>query len=272
MNPERPQRSRGEQSRGIWGEHALNDGETRSFEIGPLTLHCRAAGKDIWVASQYSEEQYSRPGLREGAGPQDWNRWALSHESRRIRLSPALPELPVVVKPESPFHLAPQAEARIYVRVAMSVRIESIGPRNEKLIESPTAILSKTWWGSFTGGEMAYWITSSARRKAEVDPERWFMAICPMRVVNGSDHHLAIEKFLAHTAGLSLYRDGQGQIWASLANIRYRGGMHFSQIDVSDGPPEECGDGKEIAPPRHPATRSIIGKTFGSILEWAGFD
>lgn len=260
------------QSRDLWKSHQLDDGETRAFEAGPLTLHVRATASDIWIAPQYSDDQYRMPAVSRdaSAGPADWKRWAFTQPIRAIRLSPALPELPVVVKPESKFHLAPHANATVYVRVAMSVKIEALGIRDVSLMEAPTAILSKTWWGSFTGGEMAYWIASSAGRRIEVDPERWFLAICPMNVVNESEAHLPMEKILVHTGGLSLYSDADGQIWSSLAKIHYRGGTQFTQIEVQDGPPKECAGGKQVAPPRHPATRSIIGKTFGGILNWAG--
>jgi hypothetical protein len=170
------------------------------------------------------------------------------------------------------FRLVPQSEARIYVRVPLWVKVEVAGAKERKVVETPTTILSKTWWGSFSGGELGYWIRSSARREPLVDPERWFLAICPMRIVNAADEELNVEKIMLCVAGLTLYRDEGGQIWSSLSNIRYRGGVQFTQIDVANGAPQECREGREVAPPRQPAKRSLVGKTFGELLEWAKWE
>lgn len=254
-----------------WGEFPLPLEVSSRWEFGPLQLWCKIVHNDFWVTYQHQE-------LEKGAGRQNsieppeevcWSRWPLKGAYERIRVSPLFPGLPVVVKPESPFILTPQAKTKVYVRCPLWIRLELVGKPNLTIEEVPTVVLSKTWFGEFTDGELCYWISSAARSQIETDPDRLFMAICPIHISNQSKEELIVEKICLRVGRLSLF-DSKGQLWAGETRIAYDGSSNFSLVETTQKSPIEAGGGKLIAPPRNPASKNFAEKTFASLKSLPG--
>lgn len=276
-----------------WGEHPAPP-ETTPFTLGPLTLWASVQQNDLWVTfrqtdptaqdktaraeaaeTEAAETEASReeetaqpspPVLTEDA---DWKRWALTGEKVRIRFTPEFPDRSVIVKPEYPFNLSPQAEARIYVHCPVWCKVEMVGERTTLITEIPTVVLSNTWFGTFTSGELCYWLSSKARRGMEgVEPTPHLVA-CPVHIRNRSQEELPIEKICLRVRTLSIYRDHE-RMWADESTVTYRGGAEFSRIEVAGVPPREAAQASLLSPPRDPGTRSLIGKTFSTIKDIGG--
>lgn len=254
----------------IWGEHELAKTKIRSFAIGDLQLWCKQKKNEIHIATLRGSS--NEESLSQSENPPEnvtWSRWALKKEHSKIRISPIFPDRPIVVKLESQLKINLKAQAKIYLRVPIWLKIELANRDATALVELPTVTLSNTWFGTFADGELCYWITSGARQEIEPDPDRPFMAICPIVLINNSERDLVVEKICLRVTNLSLFFD-ETQLWADETRITYKGEEATSQIDFSARPPLEAPQARLLSLARIPVKRGIVAQTFASLKDFAG--
>lgn len=285
----------------VWSERSLTGefGE-RDFSVGPLRLRLRRTGDEIWLAHA-RERDSLLPGRRPeppartpagtggeeedgGAGPpspeapeapaapetEEWTRWAVPDGSAVLRLSPAFPDRPLVVEPEQAFHLLRGARARIYIRVPLWVRVELLGRHETVLTEVPTTLLSDTWFGDPTEGELAYFLPTSARRTISPELFEAHRVICPLHLSNPSGDDLLVQKIALRVAHLSLYRSAE-ELWSGETRVQYQGDAVGSTLRMAGGPPQEAPDAERLAEPRTPLDRSLTARTFARLKHMPGF-
>jgi hypothetical protein len=251
-----------------WGTHPMPGEKPVCFNFGPLHLWCKRTLDEIWIAHQHLKTESIGQTSGESAEPPgdlNWQRWSFTKSVNQIQLLPAFPDLPVVLKPDSPFYLTRNTSTKIYVRVPLWVRVllgETI------ITEIPTMILSKTWFGNFVEGEICYWISSSARKKLDPDLARPYLAICPIRIVNRSDDELLVDKICHQVKQLMLFLY-ENQLWSNETKIQFRGKNDVSEIESKRKPPSEMPRAKLFANSRSEGEKSFTAKTFESILEIA---
>lgn len=234
-----------------WGEHRLEPGEPVSVELGPLVLRARSTGDEVWLSHAPGDRHRAGGGWDAPAGGDEWIRWPVVEPVDRLRLAPRFPPRPVVAEPDRSFRLLPRARARIFVRVPLWVGVEAAAGGPHPLTEVPSVVLSDTWWGGYTEGELCYWLRTSARRRVPPEVHRPHLAVCPLELHNRSDRELPVERIVLRVAHLSLFaRDGH--LWADATRVRYRGHDEPSEIEVSGAVPEEAPDAVRVADPREP--------------------
>ena len=185
---------------------------------------------------------------------------------------PVLPDRALVVKPDHPFTLTRRARARVYMRVPAWVRVEAVeegGGRPVRLAEVPTSPLSDTWWGDFLDGEMAYWLTTKARRALTPDLFAPWVIMAVLQLDNHSEDDLLVEKLLMRVEHLSVY-EKEGRLWAEEVRVEYHGEAEGSDIHMDDHPPDEAKGAREITPPRT-QSRSFRARTFARLRALSGF-
>lgn len=257
-----------------WGRHGLDAGETLTLEVGPLALWVRSTADEIWVA--HAPGDWTRTGRRSSReapsppGPEDWSRWPVAGGADEVSLSPVFPARPVVVEPEHSFRLLPRAEARVFVRVPLWARLTLPSSDGRTLTEVPTVVLSDTWWGDPTEGELCYWLATTARREVPADVFAPHLAVCPLRLSNRSDDELPVGKIVLRVAHLSIFGEGD-HLWADETRVRYRGVDEGSHVDVAGTRPREAGEAVEVAAPRQPPpSRGFRARTFSRLMGLSG--
>jgi hypothetical protein len=240
---------------GPWGDLDLCAGASRSVDFGTLRMVLRRTDREIWLQSRRAPDLDSEDSW-------EWSRWAVPPDAR-VSLRPAAPDRPVVVSHEHPFHLPVRGQARVYVRIPLSVQVLVTSPELGELLiaDEPSLVLSDTWWGTVIEGELAYWLETSAR--AEVS-ERLFvrhLAMCPFQLENVAQEVLHIERFAVRVLHLSLF-SWQGQTWTDEVRVRYQGTAEGSAIDFSGQAPPEAPDAPLVASPRKPIRKGFQARTF----------
>lgn len=260
-----------------WGKRTLRSGERVTLELGPLAVWARTRGDEVWLAHRPGDWTRHRKDAApttddrpRSPGDEDWVRWPVPDGSGELALSPVFPPRTVVVEPELSFRLVPGATARVYVRVPLWARVEAVGGETRRLSDLPSVVLSDTWWGSVTEGELCYWLRTTARR--EVRPEVFapHVAVCPLQLSNRADEELPVEKIALRVAHLSLFSD-EGRFWADETRVRYRGVEQGSDVDVSGRPPSEAPDAIRVTEPREaPPSRGLRTRTFARLRSLPG--
>lgn len=251
-----------------WGRLELPVETTLRHRIGPRDHWFAFRDREIQVASAPVPEGEATPTPEPPEGV-EWARWAVPGEGRSVVLRPTLPNRSVVLQPELPFSLLPRAEARIYVRIPLWIRVEMADPERSLLSEVPTVDLSDTWWGSFLEGDLCYWLPTHARREMRAELIQPYLAICPLLLVNRSGTDLRVEKLAFRVAHLSLFAH-RGGLWADESVVRYQGEAEGSQIEITGKPPPEASGAIRVADPRIPVSRGFTARTFARLLAFPG--
>lgn len=257
-----------------WGSHSVPDDGRLDVSVGPLRLRIRLSADEVRLAhasgdwARRTDDDAEEVGAP-AADDADWIRWPLSGRPERIELRPVFPDRSLVLAPEASFRLLPGTRARIYVRVPLWVALE-LRPGERRLVEVPTVILSDTWWGSFTEGELCYWLPTSARRQVQAGTSSPYQVICPLALSNRADEELNVEKVALRVEHLSVFT-AEGRFWADETRVRYRGEDSGSEISVAGRAPEEASDAVRVSPPRtRPPSRAVHARTFARLKALSG--
>lgn len=244
----------------LWGEYPIPGERPVLWQIGPLHLWCKSLDNELWIASRRADgvgETSIDPDRENGL---DWSRWALDHPYKTLHLVPVFPDRPVVIKPDVPFRLRKDGgRATVYVPVPLWIKIDlSDGNGQTTLIEIPTVCFSDTWCGSYTHGELCYWISSYAEGTLNIEELPFHVAACPIRMKNGSNSDLLIDKLCLYVENLSLF-EREGKLMADETKIDFQEGSEVSQVEVTGKEP--IPNAKLIAAPRNIQRRSFSARS-----------
>lgn len=247
----------------VWGVIDLDVGSEAERTLGDLTVRVRRTPEEVWVHGAY--------GAPEPPANEDWTRWAVQRGDATA-LRPALPDRLVVVSPEQPFILPPHGWAHVFVRIPLFVALASVAEDGHETVLSryPAMVLSDTWWGSFTDGELAYWLTTKARRVVSPEIFGYHLAVCPLRLANESGDALPVEHFAVRVAHLTLFGRGSA-LWTDEVLVRYEGAEEGSEIRYTGRVPDVAGDVAPIAGPREAPPRGLTALTFGRFRALSGW-
>lgn len=238
-----------------WGERTISS--PFECELGDNLLRIKRVGDEVWIGTRFTSKLAEYVDHR----VVEWSRWVAKRQLDRLQIVPLMPDKSVVVTPESPFSLLPEAQARVFVRIPVWAGIAEAPGAEEYIQQIPSMILSNTWFGTPIEGEMCYWISSSVRRDIRFKHPGKHLVICPIQMRNKSREQLHVEKICLRVRWLSLYQNGE-DLWANDTRISFRGSEDASQVTVASGPPVEVPEAKLITRPRSELRRGFTIRTF----------
>lgn len=249
-----------------WGRHSLELGSEHTVDVGPLRFFFRGASNEMQVA-------WTRDSGEEVRGQEhssDWQRWAVADTPEAAALRPAFPALPLVVAPETPFHLTPRASARIYVRIPAVAVFELDDGLETPLLDVPTQLMSNTWFGTPIDGELCLWLPTAAKRELSIEPLQPHLVTCPVQIENRSEEPLEVEKIAVRVEHLSIFTTGSA-LWADETRATYLADDEGSSLDMSGVAPREAHDAVLFTPARVPMTRGFRARTFARLKSLSRF-
>jgi hypothetical protein len=238
-----------------WGALSVDIDEEQDFSIGDVALRVRRTPEDWRVMVEGSP--VTDPGIN--------GRWTVvrAREQTGIRILPATPDLPVVLKPEEPIALTPRATAQYDIVLPLWIRIFPCKEKNDSpvggdLLDIPTQLVRRTWFGTDEAGEVAYgWKFSGTRRYVRTaDTFR-----VPLRIKNESDSILWFERMLLRVVHLNLYQI-EGRLVSDDVTVAFRGAEQFSQVTYGSGKTQKPSRAHPIAVHRQSVSSDIIRKSF----------
>lgn len=241
-----------------WGHFTVSEYEAVHRVVGDLAVHLRIERGALVVGID------APPGPLTGFGPTREERWAAPGAATSVEVVPALPDRPVVVGVRNPFRLAPGAETRLQVHLPVWAQIHLEDAERTLLTEVPSAVLSPTWWGGKTRGELAYWLPAEVEHaEADIRAAAPTRAVCVLRIANRSTRVLEVDRLAIRAPQHSLFRTGRGFV-TDEARIVYLGDADAA-VDVSGAAPAHEPDAPRVQGPRLLLPRGLRALTFAHL-------
>lgn len=246
-----------------WGKYSPEGGSDQTIEIGPLKIYLQWVSNEIWVAFKYS----NWPAMPDDeiVGELKWSRWALQSEKDEIEIVPTLSQLPLLLKPDDPYRILPNAQTRIYARIPLWVHLRTVKDQIS-LIDIPTVVQSNTWFGSTIDGELCLSHASRVRRFLTDDFFLPHLVSCTIQIRNASVTDLQFDKICLRPDRMSIYTHN-GHLWSDETNVIYRGVGAEGDVNVSGKPPIEVKDAKLIGKPRVSKSTNLAVRTFSLLRD-----
>lgn len=183
-------------------------------------------------------------------------------KDQTVFLEPALPELPIVVKPEDELSIIPGNKLEVLLDIPLLLAV-TFGPQGKRttIWEYPYTELSQSFFGNPDSGELCYSIVNSLSKTFKDYRPKDNTALCPLTIINKSNQILNFERMILRGPYLTLYF-GADQIFTSPVTITFKGAEQTSQVVIKKRPPEESPAMKIASYPRKKEEKSVLKKSF----------
>jgi hypothetical protein len=243
-----------------WDPIVCPAGEELLRQLGPLTLRVRRQDDEWHAALSYDMPAQKVPGATPAVDEPAWRRWVVADGSGGLTLTPVMPEKAVVVRPKYALSLVVGESALFYVTVPAWVRLTAL-PAGAVLLDAPSALLSKIWYGDFASGELCHSIKTRATRHLDDQPEVDWRVTCPVKVSNLSARDLPLERLCIHVQHLGIF-EGGGRLWTPVVTAVFRGDEQVADVVYGSEPPPECMSPVARSQPREPVPENRLWRSF----------
>jgi hypothetical protein len=260
---------------GLWDPVTLKENVLYRCSFSTLTVWLKRSGEDWYLASQKSEKQTAASPLKEITGsriPKDlsFSRWVVGSDLATVRFVPAMPDRSIVVRPAIALKVPAGKDALFFTSIPVWVRVAAGSPDGITLCELPSMVLSNTWFGEPTAGELCYALRTRAVRSLEEVETRAYMAVCPITVLNRAPKELNFERLCVRVEHLNVYQ-GTDRLWTNELEVRFQGEEQSSQVTIGREAPEFAGEPVKVCEARQQADKTLLAQSFSVLRSLTGF-
>ncbi len=249
----------------FWRPATILPHRCMAAQAGLLRIWILHTADRAWqVCSQKQQEPASEP-LQEADPPENalWSRFEAPADEAAIRLTPALPDQAVVIRPAVPIEVLPGGTAEIFVSIPCWLRVELSGRAPQTLCELPTQALSKTWFGENTQqGEVCYSIRTRSRRTPEEITDIDGRIICPVAIRNDSHEKLPFSRLCIRAPHMSVYGQPDGALWANQTTLIHHAAKKENELLFSATAPAQAAHAELLCKPREIASEHTLRGLF----------
>ncbi len=253
----------------IWIPHAIGEGQTLDICLGSLRVWIHRGEQDWRIAHETDPAIVDRCSVTIADGEldaeRDWRRWILDGKADRIQLKPHLPDRALIVRPEIPICLMPKQSVQLFISVPVWLGI-SFGSMPGQGLEVPTMLLSNSWFGPFTEGELCYALKTTAKTHHKDLHPSAHRAVFPLEVRNASQEKLNFERLCIRPQYVNIFQ-GETRLWTSKGRATYRGEENWSRIVYSSAAPGFDQATHLLGKARESIHRGAIQQTFDQLKQ-----
>jgi len=248
----------------MWSKKTIKEGYTYHWQLGQKHIALQKT-ELMW---QYVIEDRDRPSdsitfseEKTEATEIEWKS-TIGDKSNLLQLLPALPDMPLVIKPAKAFSILPGKSALLYLPIPLWLQFYADNKKKEHLIfECSAEKLSQTWFGEPSNGQLAYsWSIDLSKTLTLPDQLERFV-ICPVRVNNESGSILDLQRLLLQCEYLKIYAKDQ-TLFTNEIKIGFRGENDASEVQYINRAPAFIKDKMLLNGSRSTKTSNVISKSF----------
>ncbi|MDZ7816438.1 MAG: DUF432 domain-containing protein [Planctomycetota bacterium] len=226
---------------------------------GPLSFWIRLLDDEWQYAAVLRLEGDSRPCeklVTDSRPPTGINihRKLTSSGSTQLLFRPAMPRLPIIVRPQDNIEIAAGTKATFFVTVPTRLQVFA-GEENDLFVDETTFELSRTWYGSLQEGLMGYMLNTRARRNHDGISKHPHRCIVPVQIANAEDRSVKFERICIEVDFLSIYRSSS-HLWSDPLTIKLK--ESGSEVSYGKKPPAFERIEQRIARPKRNKESSIL--------------
>jgi hypothetical protein len=242
------------------------DGARVRLHIGPLRLWVERAEREWSMAVVRGDDPLDGTVDLQSSGsvelPPDEaerERVAVTRTASPLHLGVALPDRPMVVRPEVPWSLLAGHEATFYARFPSWVSLAQ-GPEREEIARMATFRPSDTWFGpSSTEGELCYALRTRARPDLTGLPHVPFRIVTRVHVVNRATDALVVERIKLPTDQLTLYASRDGLLGTDEVRVVREEDGRTVRVRTTGVPLPEVQSSEVLVAPPKPRRGGVLG-------------
>lgn len=200
-----------------------------------------------------------------------WRRFMLPAAMCRINVQPVLPDRPLVVRPADAISLVPGHKTILFVSLPLWFRLDVHGDGLETaaLMEVPSVVLSKSWFGLPDNGEPCYALKTRARHSLAELSGDLNRAVCFLELINSTPDLLVFERFCLRAPNLTLFTVADGPLWCGDVQARFQGVDAPVLVRHEAGAPRHAPDATVVTPARVPAPVNLRDRAFSHVKSLA---
>ncbi|MBU0678324.1 MAG: DUF432 domain-containing protein [Verrucomicrobia bacterium] len=251
----------------LWDPFELPPGRCTHWQIGPLDLWIRRTALEWHIASSRDPLKEERLKVENDANPGEdlnWRRWTAGKDQTRVQLTAVMPDRPIIIRPDGAFTVLPHEEVQFFVGIPVWISVKA---GDNELQEMATLVLTNSWFGDPTDGELCYGLLTTAKRTPEDLHNRPYRAVCPIRIKNSSDENLDFQRLCLRTQFLTVFL-GKNHLWTSEGRVTYRGEAKFSRLIYGRNAPEFDDAERKIGEARKSPERGLWAKSFDGLRSY----
>ena len=250
-----------------WGIRAVEERRLYCWELPSRRFWWRRLGDRFGVAT---EDPPFFSASDEKEVKVDWQPLYTRHRVDKLKISPALPNGPILLSLDEPIDLAPGASTVLFAPVPVWVQLlDDRASSSEPLRDLPTVEMAKAWFGSSTTrGVLCNFVSISNLCHKPEELECSHEVICPVRVKNGSLQTVKVSKVFLQVSSLSIFETDKG-LWADETIVTFTNEGEVDEVRVTGRPPYLAQGAKAVAKPRRQegTVRAAIMHTFDMITK-----
>jgi hypothetical protein len=248
----------------IWTKYNLEREKVYHWKFGTLELFIRKIGKEWQIANKTSETPEESDELANVVPEPENVEWKsfIADKNDSLKILPALPDRPVVIKPDNTFKLMPGKAVQFFINIPVWIQLYSGSAQKENLMfEIPLRELSSTWFGDPDNGILSYSLPKGSYGSLGSNNPKGYEIICPVRITNSSAGQLDFQRLCLHVDFLGIYYD-QKYLYTNETRVRYKGENIISDIHYTNQPPPSVENTKQLSSPRNQEKSNVFKKSF----------
>lgn len=248
----------------IWTKYNLEREKVYCWKFGTLEFFIKKIGKEWQIAHKTSET----PGKSDefaNVVPEPENvEWKsfIADKNDSLLILPALPDRPVIIKPNNTFKLMPNKAVQLFINIPVWIQLYSGTAQKENLmLEIPLRELSSTWFGDPDNGTLSYSLPKGSYESLGSNNPNGYEIICPVKIINSAAGQLDFQRLCLHVEFLGIYFD-QHFLYTNETRVRYKGESIISDIHYTHQPPSFVENAKHLSSPRNHEKSNVFMKSF----------
>ena len=256
-----------------WGTFSLDENQSGRWRIESVVFWIERLPTEWRIAYESGDEAAEGKvevvlpltKLQEYGSQAKVTRFGVGKTESTVKLTPALADRPVVIRPETPLYILPEREITFFVSSPLWVRIES-GDPPVLLQDVPVFRPSDTWFGPTTmEGELCYANRVYGRLTLEDLRFRPYRAVTVVYLKNYGSESILLERLNLPVPNLSLYESGDGHLWTQPVTLEM-GTNQKVGLELKEVAPAEARKPKLISGPRQKAEKSLLSRAVKSLI------
>lgn len=263
----------------FWRSLELGDRATYVGRLGELELHLHRRSQDWWVlrgpwtgqdgeaAAWHAVEELDEAVLEDPE--RVLRRYLFEQAPREARVSPALADRPVVVRPTSPTSVGPGEEVEVYVGTPVWIVVEVEGATLARL---PAERPPDTWFGSSPRhGVLCYAAKSRARLSLDNLTPKEDRVVTRIQIRNRTSEPLELDRWSLPVGYLSIYQGAAGWLWTESVTLSQEESGGLARLAVGSGAPAQAISSEPLAAaaeraPSDPRFLAFGARAIGALL------